>query len=233
MNKVFLFALLFAVVSVAALKQECAKELKKCQACEKNKFNQAGKCRRALKGGGKKQLNCEIYKLCVKKIKKFKKQKCSVAKENVDTYLECVSWSKAGECEKNHEFMYKKCKQSCCSDPSLPKCPAQDEKSLCPSNQDSRCEHWAKTSQCVKNPLHMLKNCMLSCCPTCHYDRFNCPTTKALCKNKYRTGPGHKKKRRKAGNKACKEFREKGECKSNPSFMNLNCSKECCPVCLH
>ena len=57
----------------------------------------------------------------------------------------CESWSKAGECEKNPNYMLSNCKKSCSID------------------LDSKCESWSKAGECEKNPNYMLSNCKKSC----------------------------------------------------------------------
>jgi hypothetical protein len=68
-----------------------------------------------------------------------------------DSHSSCHEWAKAGECEKNPNYMLFNCPLAC------EQCTAG-----C-ADLNRNCKHWAEEGECEINPGWMLENCPVSC----------------------------------------------------------------------
>lgn len=149
--------------------------------------------------------------------------------------LWCPQWAKDKQCLANAEWMLVNCQKSCCPVCTAPAvvpdnsiCPVSGQESSC--RVDSKvagvtCAAWATKgqdgkSQCDVNPKWMVPNCMQSCCPTCQFSTVDlCPTVAAVCATKHSSAD------------ECSAWAKSGQCTTNPKWMNVNCAKDCCPIC--
>nr|KAG5696492.1 hypothetical protein BaRGS_016531 [Batillaria attramentaria] len=72
-----------------------------------------------------------------------------------DERVECLSWSRTGECHSNPSYMEHHCKASCnvCTQAAAGQC----------TDSNTNCPDWARSGECENNPGYMLHSCKYSC----------------------------------------------------------------------
>lgn len=242
MNKIFILVFLVAL-AWADTYEKCEKDdKKKCPACKVSK-----KDSKACKAD--KTLACAALKKCYKDVDKAEEKAADAMLQKYSKYcpasrancrdqagLSCPAWARQSpsQCTENPDWMLPNCAASCCpvctgmNTLKIGTCPKKDRIDMCVPNAHASCHAWATqaSKECKKNPKWMHVNCMQSCCDTCKHDAAGCPTVKENCKNTYNK-PSAKK-----GQESCVNWARNGECRANPDWMNKNCAKECCPICI-
>jgi len=153
--------------------------------------------------------------------------KCSTKPTNCeDKNRHCASWAKNGQCTSNAAYMGPNCAKSCntCDGSVSTKC--LDTNTYCPD--------WATKGFCDSNSVYMHKHCKKSC-KKCNTKPSKPKTTEKPTTEKATTAAPVTVAPTEApepiqcedDNKWCSDWASKGQCESNPGFMNVSCKKSC------